>query len=63
MSADPTGPRPDAAPDPGPHARPAGPEAAEYPHDAPVLLEEDETVPPRPEEEVADLLRGEPDRH
>ncbi|MFD1506027.1 hypothetical protein ACFSBG_10135 [Georgenia yuyongxinii] len=36
-------------------------------HDAhfedPVLLEEDETVPPRPEEEVADVLRAEPDPH
>ncbi|GAA4285683.1 hypothetical protein [Georgenia daeguensis] len=35
------------------------------PHDPhfedPVLLEEDETVPPRPEEEAADLLRAEPD--
>lgn len=31
------------------------------PHfDEPVLLEEDETVPPRPEEEAADLLRSEP---
>jgi hypothetical protein len=29
----------------------------------PVLLEEDETVPPRPEEEVADVLRAEPDPH
>ncbi|WP_193314919.1 hypothetical protein [Georgenia thermotolerans] len=28
--------------------------------DEPVLLEEDETVPPRPEEEAADLLRSEP---
>jgi len=27
------------------------------------MLEEDETVPPRPEEEVADLLRAEPDEH
>lgn len=27
------------------------------------LLEEDETVPPRPEEEAADLLRSEPDQH
>ncbi|MEE6282426.1 hypothetical protein [Georgenia sunbinii] len=26
----------------------------------PVLLEEDETVAPRPEEEIADLLRAEP---
>lgn len=37
------------------------------PHDPhfedPVLLEEDETVPPRPEEEAADLLRAEPDPH
>lgn len=31
------------------------------PHfDEPVLLEADETVPPRPEEEAADLLRSEP---
>jgi len=30
------------------------------PHLDPVLLEEDETVPPRPEEEVADLLRAGP---
>ncbi|WP_324651223.1 hypothetical protein [Georgenia sp. H159] len=29
-------------------------------HDDPVLLEEDETVPPRPEEEIADQLRAEP---
>lgn len=42
---------------------PDEPAAAEYPHDAPVLLEEDETVPPRPEEEAADLLRAEPDPH
>ena len=27
------------------------------------MLEEDETVPPRPEEEVADLLRAKPDEH
>lgn len=27
------------------------------------LLEEDENIPPRPEEEVADLLRAEPDDH
>ena len=27
------------------------------------LLEEDENVPPRPEEEVADLLRAKPDEH
>ena len=27
------------------------------------LLEEDENLPPRPEEEVADLLRAEPDKH
>ncbi|GAA1625365.1 hypothetical protein [Georgenia ruanii] len=34
------------------------------PHfDEPVLLEEDETVPPRPEEEAADLLRSEPDEN
>lgn len=26
----------------------------------PVLLEEDETIPPRPEEEIADELRAEP---
>ncbi|WP_193311497.1 hypothetical protein [Georgenia satyanarayanai] len=26
----------------------------------PVVLEEDETVPPRPEEEIADELRAEP---
>ena len=32
-------------------------------YDEPVLLEEDETVPPRPEEEAADLLRAEPDPH
>ncbi|CAM5778576.1 hypothetical protein [Cellulomonas persica] len=25
------------------------------------LLEEDETVPPRPEEEIADVARSEPD--
>jgi hypothetical protein len=40
--------------------------SSRYPHDPhfedPVLLEEDETVPPRPEEEAADLLRGDPDR-
>nr|WP_297427408.1 hypothetical protein [uncultured Actinotalea sp.] len=29
-------------------------------HDIPVL-EEDETVPPRPEEEVADVARSRPD--
>ncbi len=27
------------------------------------LLEEDESIPPRPEEEIADLLRSEPDEH
>ncbi|SEE87903.1 hypothetical protein [Ruania alba] len=27
------------------------------------LLEEDETIPPRPEEEAADLLRSKPDPH
>ena len=29
-------------------------------HDDPVLLEEDETIPPRPEEEIADQLRADP---
>lgn len=77
MCAHPAGPVPgtpetgvvperEAAPETG--ASPADPPAAdahrgEYPHDAPVLLEEDETVPPRPEEEAADLLRAEPDPH
>ncbi|WP_199224369.1 hypothetical protein [Serinibacter arcticus] len=27
------------------------------------VLEEDENVPPRPEEEIADVLRSEPDPH
>lgn len=27
------------------------------------VLEDDETVPPRPEEEVADVARAEPDPH
>ncbi len=39
---------------------PAGSPAPEH-YDDPVLLEEDETVPPRPEEEIADLLRSDPD--
>jgi hypothetical protein len=30
-------------------------------HDDVPVLEEDETVPPRPEEEVADAVRAEPD--
>jgi hypothetical protein len=30
-------------------------------HDDVPVLEEDETVPPRPEEEVADAARAEPD--
>ena len=30
-------------------------------HDDVPLLEDDETVPPRPEEEVADVARAEPD--
>ncbi|PYG01606.1 hypothetical protein SAMN05216184_10165 [Georgenia satyanarayanai] len=29
-------------------------------HEEPVTLEEDETVPPRPEEEIADQLRANP---
>jgi len=29
-------------------------------HDEVVLLEVDETIPPRPEEEIADVLRPEP---
>lgn len=33
------------------------------PHQDIPLLEEDENVPPRPEEEIADLLRAEPDEH
>ena len=28
-----------------------------------VLLEEDENIPPRPEDEVADIARTEPDPH
>jgi hypothetical protein len=34
------------------------------PHHAPApeVLEEDQTVPPRPEEELADAERSEPDR-
>lgn len=44
---------------------PAEPRDAEerrvLPHyEDPVLLEEDETIPPRPEEEVADQLREDP---
>ncbi|GGM17586.1 hypothetical protein GCM10011594_42100 [Nakamurella endophytica] len=37
----------------------------ETPHDEPPLevLEEDETVPPRPEEELADVERSRPDPH
>lgn len=37
-------------------------EPAAHRDDVP-MLEEDETVPPRPEEEVADLLRAKPDEH
>ena len=29
-------------------------------YEDPVLLEEDETIPPRPEEEIADQLRQDP---
>ncbi|TRW44716.1 hypothetical protein [Georgenia yuyongxinii] len=48
----------------GPGAtRDAGPGATHAHFEDPVLLEEDETVPPRPEEEVADVLRAEPDPH
>ncbi|WP_255471573.1 MULTISPECIES: hypothetical protein [unclassified Pseudactinotalea] len=32
-------------------------------HDDLPMLEPDETIPPRPEEEIADLLRAEPDEH
>jgi hypothetical protein len=49
-----------------PGARPpsGAPQPGHDPHfDDPVLLEEDETVPPRPEEEAADLLRSEPDKN
>jgi hypothetical protein len=42
-----------------PSRQPAEPHDPHY--EDPVLLEEDETVPPRPEEEAADLLRAEPD--
>jgi hypothetical protein len=43
----PTPPHPDAAPDR---------------YDEVELLEADETIPPRPEEELADILRATPDR-
>ena len=34
------------------------------PNDAPLeVLEEDETIPPRPEEEAADLARADPEPH
>ncbi len=33
---------------------------SEHPHDDVPHLEADETIPPRPEEEVADLARSEP---
>jgi len=38
---------------------PTGTEPSAHVED-PVVLEEDETVPPRPEEEIADELRAEP---
>lgn len=39
----------------------SGPHPDPPPHyDEPVLLEDDETVPPRPEEEIADHLRQDP---
>ncbi|HLT85215.1 MAG TPA: hypothetical protein VKZ83_13355 [Phototrophicaceae bacterium] len=41
------------------HAR-AVPDGVDEHYSDPVLLEEDETVPPRPEEEIADQLRAEP---
>jgi hypothetical protein len=60
MSSQPTGQAPDPLPvSPKP---PSDPSRRDHPHfDDPVLLEDDETVPPRPEEDAADLLRAEPD--
>ncbi len=42
--------------------QPDEPTGSESPadHEDPVMLEEDETVPPRPEEEIADQLRANP---
>ncbi len=40
---------------------PQDPDAAPEQSDEVELLEEDETIPPRPEEEVADVLRATPD--
>ena len=40
---------------------PAGTSVPDH-YNEPVLLEDDETVPPRPEEEIADVGRSEPDR-
>ena len=39
-----------------PHEHIPGPDEPTVPE-----LEEDETIPPRPEEEIADLLRAKPD--
>ena len=63
MSSQPAGQVPDPGTAPSPRQSPPEPVAQGHdPHfDDPVLLEDDETVPPRPEEEVADLLRAEPD--
>lgn len=41
---------------------PQNPDAAPDRYDEVELLEHDETIPPRPEEELADLLRSVPDR-
>ncbi|WP_127130189.1 hypothetical protein [Georgenia sp. SYP-B2076] len=68
MSSQPTGQPPHSGQQPGtgqppvPRQPPSDPAGSGHdPHFDPVLLEEDETVPPRPEEEAADLLRAEPD--
>jgi hypothetical protein len=41
-----------------PHVPPENPENEEFPL---AVLEQDENIPPRPEEELADLERAEPD--
>ena len=42
------------------HINPANPE---HPELELRVLEEDETIPPRPEEEIADIARAEPAPH
>lgn len=56
MSDETTAPTPETAP--GADGTPSLAAAGDTSHDAVPRLEVDETVPPRPEEEIADAVRG-----